>query len=77
MEESPSGQKWYYRTSTLIIAFLCVLGLALPLLWFNPRFSQKIKIIVSIIMIILTYIFVKASIDSLKTLSKYYQLMYQ
>ena len=76
LAEKP-GQKWYYKTSTLVIAFLCVGPLALPLLWFNPRFTNRNKVIISIIVIILTYYLGSAFISSLKSLSKYYQLMYQ
>ncbi|MCX5713382.1 MAG: hypothetical protein NT033_00905 [Candidatus Omnitrophica bacterium] len=60
--------KWYFRKGTLIIAILSVGPLALPLVWANPRISLKIKIIITIVVIALTYFLTKAFIDSLKVL---------
>jgi inhibitor of cysteine peptidase len=34
-------EKWYFRTYWLVIALFCIGPFALPLLWFNPRFSLK------------------------------------
>jgi len=69
--------KWYFKTSMLIIAFLCVGPLALPLVWFNPRFSKRSKVIISIIVIILTYYLGIAFVNSLKSISRYYQILFQ
>lgn len=65
---------WYFKTSILIFAFLSIGPLALPLLWFNPRFSNKAKIIVSIIVIILSYYLGVMLAKSLKTITEYYQM---
>ena len=69
--------KWYFRTSSLVIAVLCVGPFALPLLWFNPRFSQKTKIVVSVIVIILSYYLGILFANSLKTINSYYQIIFQ
>lgn len=69
--------KWYFKTSNLVIAFLCVGPLALPMLWFNPRFSKKTKTIISIIVIILAYYLVVATVESVKAIMKNYQQLYQ
>lgn len=69
--------KWYFRTSVLIIAFLCVGPFALPLLWFNPRFSKKAKIIISVIVIILSYYLGILFANSLKAINNYYQMILQ
>ncbi|MFA5090724.1 MAG: zinc ribbon domain-containing protein [Candidatus Omnitrophota bacterium] len=61
-------EKWYFKTTFLITAFLCVGPLALPLVWLNPRFSPKVKIIVTIVAFILSYyagIFLINSLNSL------------
>lgn len=70
-------EKWYFKTYWLIIAFLCIGPLALPLLWINPRFSRRTKIIVSIIVIILSYYLIIITIKSLKTINSYYQQIFQ
>lgn len=54
---------WYFGTSLLVIAFLIVGPLALPLLWFNPRFNKITKIIVSILISFLTFFMVKGIIN--------------
>ena len=65
-------EKWYFKTSVFVVALLSVGPLALPLLWFNPRFSLKMKIVISAGMIALSYYMVVATINSLKALTGYY-----
>jgi hypothetical protein len=68
-EKNKEKTSWYYRTKALVVAFLCVGPLALPLLWFNPRYSLKLKIVVSIVVIILTVLLIKWSADALKSMN--------
>ena len=46
--------KWYFRTSVVVIAILCVGPLALPLVWFNPHYKAVNKVVVTIAVIVLT-----------------------
>ena len=69
--------KWYFKTSVLIIAFLCIGPFAFGLFWFNPRFRRKTKIIVSIVVIILSYYLGILFVNSLKSISSYYQTIFQ
>jgi hypothetical protein len=72
-----AGQvRWYFSTSVLIIAFLCVGPLALPLLWFNPRLTKKTKIILTLIVIILTYLLGIVFIRSLESINIYYKTVF-
>ena len=75
LESAGLVTKWYFKTSALVIALLCVGPLALPLLWFNPRFSTKNKVVWSIVIIVLSYYLVVVLVDALKTISAYYQEM--
>ena len=68
--------KWYFRTSVLIIAFLCIGPLVLPLVWFNPRFSTKVKIIISVIIVIITSCVAVSLLDSLKAINNYYKIIF-
>jgi len=70
-------ERWYFKTFWLIIAFLCVGPLALPLLWLNPRFSGRRKIIVSIIVIVLTYYLTILTANLLKTITSGYKQLFQ
>ncbi len=69
--------KWYFKPYWLIIAFLCVGPLALPLLWLNPGISRRKKIVISIIIIILSYFLGILVSNALKSITEYYQLIIQ
>lgn len=43
--------KWYFSTYTVVIALLCAGPLALPLVWFNPRYKIAIRIVVTVVVI--------------------------
>lgn len=49
-----SAAKWYYTTSTVVIALLGLGPLALPLVWVNPKYQLVTKIIITIIVIAAT-----------------------
>lgn len=68
----PRG-KWYFRTSVLVILFLSVGPLALPLLWLKPGTSRKVKIIWTVVVLLLTYYSVTATISAVKSITAYYQ----
>ncbi|OGW85297.1 MAG: hypothetical protein A3C35_05045 [Omnitrophica bacterium RIFCSPHIGHO2_02_FULL_46_11] len=69
--------KWYFKTSFLVIAFLCVGPLILPLVWFHPNYSKKVKVIVTILMLVLTYFLMKAVAFGVKSINVYYQQLNQ
>lgn len=73
--EDKDKQKWYFKSWSLVISFLCVGPFMLPLVWVNPHLNKNTKIIISVAIIILTYLLVVVSLKSLKTISNYYQLM--
>ena len=70
-------EKWYFKVSTLVVAFLCIGPFALPLLWINPSFSKKTKIVVSVIIIVSSYYMGMFLVGSVKSISSYYGMMLQ
>ena len=64
---------WYAKTLTLVISFLTVGPFALPLVWFNPVYSRRKKIIVTVIVLAVTAGLVAVFIHSVKTLVDYYK----
>ena len=46
--------KWYYTTGTVIIALLCFGPLALPLVWFNPRYKPTTRVIITVVVFVVT-----------------------
>lgn len=49
--EEPKPVPWYFKKSTTILALSCLLAFALPLLWFNPAFRLRAKIIITLIVL--------------------------
>ncbi len=73
---APSNQlPWYFRTSTIVIAVLCVGPLALPLLWWRPRTGTAWKIVWTIAVLALTWLTVVSFQKSLDVLKEYQQLL--
>ncbi|MFH1199390.1 MAG: hypothetical protein V1650_04480 [Candidatus Omnitrophota bacterium] len=77
MVEQDSKIKWYYTGPGLVFVFLCVGPLALIFLWLSPRFNSKIKIIVSIVALVLSYGLWIITVQSFKSINARYQEMMQ
>ncbi len=73
--DNPGKEKWYFKTWALVVSFLTVGPFMLPLVWGNPKFSKRTKIIVSAAIGILTYLLTVVLFTSLKSLGSYYQLL--
>ncbi len=72
MDEDTGARKWYWKTSTLIIAVLSVGPLALPLVWFNPYLNRNRKTIYTIIIIVVSYFLIMWSINAYNKYMKIY-----
>ena len=62
--------KWYFKTTTLIIGFLCVGPLVIPLIWLNPHYQKWLKIVLTVICLIAGYYMVIALMDSIRMLKE-------
>lgn len=69
--------KWYFKTHTFIVAFLCIGPLALPLIWFNPLLSKRKKVVINIVVLFLSYLMWILLARSLRSINSYYQLIFQ
>ena len=74
MVDNQNPPKWYFKTWSLVVSFLCIGPFMLPLVWTNPRFSKRAKIIISVVVVIITLIITEYLMKSLKTILSYYQL---
>jgi len=70
--------KWYFSTYSAVIGLLCVGPLALPLVWFNPRYKKTTKLVLTVIVILLTVVLCYASVrlfqilaEQIKTLTRF------
>ena len=50
----PKGGKWYYNTSMVVLALLCIGPLALPLVWLNPKYKPVTKGIITVVVLAVT-----------------------
>lgn len=73
--DNQNKPKWYFKTFSLVVSFLCVGPFMLPLVWTNPRFNKKTRIIITVIVAVITYILADFFVKSLKEISGYYQLI--
>ncbi len=71
--ENENKPRWYFKNWSLVISFLCVGPFMLPLVWANPHLDKKSKIIITAVILILTYLLVAVFLKSLKTINAYYQ----
>lgn len=46
--------KWYFTTTSIVIAILCIGPLALPLVWLNPQYKLATKLTATAAVIVLT-----------------------
>lgn len=53
---TPSSGRWYQSNVTVVIAVLTLGPLALPLVWFNPRYNIIAKAVITVGIIALTFL---------------------
>ena len=74
-EKTDTKRKWYFRTSVVVIALLSLGPLALSLVWSNPHWGRRTKVLVTLLVLAATYALVAASIDAYKAAWKSYETL--
>ena len=67
--------QWYFRTSFIVLAVCAVGPFALPLIWFRPRTTRAWKIGLTIGIVVLSWILLQATYESIVTLKQYYKML--
>lgn len=67
---------WYFCTSTIVIVVLCVGPFALPLIWLRPHTSLAWKLVLTLGILVLSWIMVLVMQRSIATIIEYYKLLY-
>ncbi len=70
-----AARPWYFRTTTVVMAILGLTALALPLVWFNPYYKPKTKIIVTVIVLAVTYAIWVLTAQAMQSLQEYYKVL--
>ena len=68
----PPGLKWYFKNSFLVFAFFLVGPFMLPFVWFHPRFRPNKKILITFVVLVITWILYQSLVNALHTLKQYY-----
>ena len=66
---------WYFSTTTLVAGFLVVGPLILPLIWFHPRWSPAVRCVVSLVVLLISWLLFKVTMVSLGSIKEYYGLL--
>ncbi len=74
----PAGSriKWYFSTSIVVIAILCLGPLALPLVWLNPRCKIITKLWATAVVIVLTILLCYAMMKVYALLVEQFRMLY-
>jgi len=67
--------KWYLRPVTIIIAILAVGPFAIPLVWLSPAFKKWLKVTLTVLLILLSIVLVKCSMQAYSLLLKEMQAL--
>ena len=65
--------QWFFKPASLIISILTVGPFALPLVWFHPSYSKMKKIVITIVVLVLTYVLGAATVKALHSIMDYYK----
>lgn len=71
IQDNKPREKWYFKTRTVVLAFLILGPLALPLLWVHPRYRLVVKAAWTVVLIVLTIITWQATVSAVKSINKY------
>lgn len=74
-QPAADGLKWYYRTTFIVIMLASVGPFALPLIWWHPRMTSVWKAVVTLAVLMLTWVSFKATLSSIHTIQTLYKQM--
>lgn len=70
-----ADRPWYFSTTTVVSAILCLLPLALPLVWFNPYYTRLRKVVVTLIVLVLTAGAWFVTARAMTAIGEYYKIL--
>ncbi len=70
--DQKSKGPWYFSTGTLIMALFTVGPLTLPLVWFNPAFSTRKKVVWTMGILLFSWMMLQIFVSTLNMLKNIY-----
>jgi len=74
--EAPT-KKWYFRKIYLILILGCIGPLGLPLIWMHPTLTRAWKIGLTVLVLLLTWFSIFATIEAVKMMGESYNELMQ
>ncbi len=72
---APPARKWYHSNGSLVTSLLMVGPLALPLLWINPRYKRTTKVVISLLVLGVTFFCLRVLVSTYQRVSEQLQMM--
>lgn len=66
---------WYFKVPFIVFMTLSLGPLALPLIWWRPQTSRTWKIIITVLILAMTWILYQVSLRTIENLKEYYELL--
>ena len=66
---------WYYRTAFIVLMLASIGPFALPLVWMRPQLKPGWKLVVTALVLVLTVLLTRATMQSLRVLKQFYSTM--
>ncbi len=66
---------WYFRTTFIVLALCSVGPLALPMIWWRPQTTLAWKIGLTIGILLLSWVLYLVTLESLRSIQEYYELL--
>ncbi len=74
--KKPVVDAWYTKTSSIFVGFFVVGPLVIPLVWMNKKLDPKLKILITILMLAITYYMTTYLINFYNQMTELYSQMF-
>jgi hypothetical protein len=70
-----SSVKWYFRKAFIVIAIGCIGPFALPLIWYRPKTPLAWKIVLTVVILVLSYFLYQMTLYSINVIKENYKII--
>ncbi|MBN2161919.1 MAG: hypothetical protein JXR25_09725 [Pontiellaceae bacterium] len=73
--DAPEKTRWYFRTTSIVVALCCIGPFALPLIWLKPEMKKRRKAGITLLVLLLTWGLCFATWKAIQMIIEAYQLL--